>query len=62
MKLVINAFILSIVLFISISLGNFLLMWLYLAQQMAKPMRDSLGIVDRSMAAMDNITIPTGII
>ncbi|MCK4383590.1 MAG: hypothetical protein KAW66_09880 [Candidatus Lokiarchaeota archaeon] len=62
MKLVINAFILSIIIFISISLGNFVLMWLYLAQQMAKSMGDSLEIVDRSMAVMDNIAIPTGII
>jgi len=37
-------------------------MWLYLAQQMAKSMGDSLKIVDRSMAVMDNIAIPTGII
>ncbi len=62
MKLVINAFIFSIILFISISLGNFVLMWLYLAQQMAKSMGDSLEIVEMSMAVMDNIAIPTGII
>jgi hypothetical protein len=62
MKFVINAFILSLILFISISLGNFLLMWLYLAQQMAKPAGNILGIMDRSMAVMDNFAIPTGIL
>ncbi|KKL04400.1 hypothetical protein LCGC14_2616460 [marine sediment metagenome] len=62
MKLLVNAFLLSIILFVSISLGNFLLMWLYIGLQMSSTMENGLNLMGKSIAAMDNIAIPIGII
>ena len=62
MKLLVNAFLLSITLFVSISLGNFLLMWLYIGLKMSKTMENGLNLMGKSMVAMDNIAIPIGII
>ncbi len=62
MKLLVNTFLLSIILFVSISLGNSLLMWLYIGLQMSKTMENGLSLMGKSMVAMDNIAIPIGII
>jgi len=62
MKLILNAFILSLVLFVSLSSGNLFLMMLYLGLQMSKTMENRLEIMDKSIAVMDNFAIPTGII
>ena len=59
MKLLVNAFLLSIILFVSISLGNFLLMWLYLGLRMSQASENGLNLMGKSLAAMGKFAIPS---
>ena len=62
MKFVLNSFLLSLVMFVSITTGNVFLMLLYSAFQMSKAVENRVEIMDSSLAAMDNFAIPTGFI
>jgi hypothetical protein len=59
MKLLVNAFLLSIILYVSVSLGNFLLMWLYLGLTMSQTSGSGLSLMSKSMVAMDKFAIPS---
>ena len=59
MKLLINAFLLTIILFVSISLSNYLLMWLYLGLQMSRASGSGLNLIGESLATMDKFGIPS---